>query len=194
VPRAVREAQLLELAEQLFGERGFLGTSLDELARRAGVTKPVVYEIFGSKDGLYRAVLMRNADELARIVSEAVAAEATPENKLRAGAVAFFRFAYEHRRAWDVVFNGAEGRFAAEAAEIRANQAVVVAGLMADVATALGGHPGSPVQLEAAAHALNGASEALAKWAEDRTDVTPESLADVLVALIVPGLRAMAGI
>ena len=51
VPRAVRERQLLELAEELFAERGYAGTSMDELCRRAGVTKPVVYELFGSKDG-----------------------------------------------------------------------------------------------------------------------------------------------
>ena len=53
VPRPVRERQLLELAEALFAERGYAGASMDELARRAGVTKPVVYELFGSKDGLF---------------------------------------------------------------------------------------------------------------------------------------------
>jgi len=50
VPRAVRERQLLELAEELFAERGYGGASMEELARRAGVTKPVVYELFGSKE------------------------------------------------------------------------------------------------------------------------------------------------
>jgi len=52
VPRELRERQLLELAEELFGERGYAGASMDELARRAGVTKPVVYELFGSKDSV----------------------------------------------------------------------------------------------------------------------------------------------
>jgi AcrR family transcriptional regulator len=194
VPRAVREAQLLELAEDLFAEHGYAGTSMDELARRAGVSKPVVYDIFESKDGLYRACVRHNADELARIVAEAVLAQDTPETKLRAGAVAFFRCAYEHRRSWDVIFNGADGRFAADAAAIRKRQADLVAGLFAEVAVELGGHEIDPLGMEAAAHALNGSSEALAKWAEHRSDVAPEYLADVLVALVVPGLRAMGGI
>src|ERR1035441_8763922 len=50
VPRAVRSAQLLELADQLFAERGFHAASMDELARRAGVSKPVIYDHFGSKE------------------------------------------------------------------------------------------------------------------------------------------------
>src|ERR687893_311822 len=45
VPREVRERQLVELGEELFAERGFAKTSMDELARRAGVTKPVIYEL-----------------------------------------------------------------------------------------------------------------------------------------------------
>lgn len=194
VPRAVREAQLLEIAGRLFAERGYTGVSMEELARRAGVTKPVVYEIFESKDGLYRACVRASDDELARRIAEAVAAQDTPEGKIRAGAIAFFRFAYEHRRAWDVITAGGGARFAAEVTAMRTRQGDLVAALFAEVATSLGGRAPDPVQLQAAAHALNGASEALALWAQDRTDVTPESLADVLVALVVPGLRAMGGV
>jgi AcrR family transcriptional regulator len=194
VPRAVRERQLLEIAEQLFGERGYAGTSMDELAKRAGVSKPVVYEIFASKDGLYRACVQANADELAQVVAAAVLPEETPEAKLRAGAIAFFRFAHEHRQSWDVIFCGADGRFAQDAAAIRRRQADLVAGLLRDATVGFGGHQIDAIQMQAAAHALNGASEALANWAADRTDVSPESLADVLVALVVPGLRAMGGI
>ena len=65
VPRPVRERQLLELAEELFAERGYAGASMDELARRAGVTKPVVYELFGSKDGLFGACVDRSIERLA---------------------------------------------------------------------------------------------------------------------------------
>ena len=75
VPRAVRERQIVELAEKLFSERGYPGSSMDELARRAGVTKPVVYELFGSKDGLFRACLERSAERLAALVAAAVRAE-----------------------------------------------------------------------------------------------------------------------
>src|SRR5438046_10737013 len=57
VPREVRRTQLLELAEELFMEKGYGGFSIDDLCRAAGVSRPIVYEHFGSKDGLYVACL-----------------------------------------------------------------------------------------------------------------------------------------
>src|SRR5919206_2458918 len=98
VPRELRRQQLVELGEQLFAERGFTKASMDELARRAGVTKPVIYELFGSKDGLFRACLEGLALRLAESIAEAArgadaAGEAPdPEARLRAGALAFLRF------------------------------------------------------------------------------------------------------
>src|SRR3954463_5006833 len=71
VPRAVRERQLVELGEELFAERGVAKASMDELARRAGVTKPVIYELFGSKDGLFEACLEGLAVRLAASIAEA---------------------------------------------------------------------------------------------------------------------------
>ncbi|HEV7845379.1 MAG TPA: TetR/AcrR family transcriptional regulator [Thermoleophilaceae bacterium] len=71
MPREVRERQLVELAEGLFAERGFAKASMDELARRAGVTKPVIYELFGSKEGLFRACLEGLALRLAEQIAEA---------------------------------------------------------------------------------------------------------------------------
>ena len=105
VPRAVRERQLLELAEELFAERGYAGASMDELCRRAGVTKPVVYELFGSKDGLFRACVEGSAARWPQVITAAVRARSpTPRRKLRAGGLAFLRFAADHRVAWDVLF------------------------------------------------------------------------------------------
>jgi AcrR family transcriptional regulator len=75
VPRAVREQQLLELAEELFAERGYAGASMDELARRAGVTKPVVYELFGNKEGLFGACVDRSIERLSTEIAAAVHAE-----------------------------------------------------------------------------------------------------------------------
>ena len=57
VPREVRRGQLLVLAEQLFMEKGYGGFSIDDLCRAAGVSRPIVYEHFGSKDGIYLACL-----------------------------------------------------------------------------------------------------------------------------------------
>src|SRR5918998_4654395 len=93
VPRAVRERQVLELAEALFAERGYAGASMEELARRAGVTKPVVYELFGSKDGIFRACVDRAVEQLAGSVAGAVRAGTDPPAPGRAGGPAFLHFA-----------------------------------------------------------------------------------------------------
>jgi AcrR family transcriptional regulator len=185
VPREVRQRQLVELAEQLFAERGYAGTSMDELCRRAGVTKPVVYDLFGSKDGLFRACLEGSATHLAEIITEAVRSEPEPEGKLRAGGLAFLRFAAEHRVAWEVLFATGEARFAGEADAIRRRQATLLRELMAEDA----GPDLDPDALDAFAHAINGAYEALGHWASEHPDIPLETLADWLVSLLAPGLR-----
>jgi len=59
-----RRAQLLDVGRQLFAERGYDGTSVEEIAARAGVSKPVVYEHFGGKEGLYAVVVDREVASL----------------------------------------------------------------------------------------------------------------------------------
>jgi AcrR family transcriptional regulator len=187
VPRAVRERQLVELAEELFAERGYAGTSMDELCRRAGVTKPVVYELFGSKEGLFRACVEGSAAALAEAVTVAVRGEESPEGKLRAGGLAFLRFAADHRVAWEVLFAAGESRFAGEAEVVRRGQASLLRELLAESAA-----PGmDPDQLDAFAHAINGAYEALGHWAAENPQVPLETLADWLVSLLAPGLESI---
>src|SRR3954471_20620072 len=113
VPRALREGQLVELGEELFAERGFAKASMEELARRAGVTKPVVYELFGSKEGLFTACVDRTIERLAADISAAVRAETDPEARLRAGGLAFIRFAAGNRVTWELMSMG--GKFAEKA-------------------------------------------------------------------------------
>ena len=59
-----RRQQLIEIAKSLFAERGFDGTSIEEIAQRAGVSKPIVYEHFGGKEGLYAVVVDREIHRL----------------------------------------------------------------------------------------------------------------------------------
>jgi AcrR family transcriptional regulator len=183
VPRPLRERQLLELAEHLFAERGYGGASMDELARRAGVTKPVVYELFGSKDGVFEACVARSIDRLAEDVVEAVRSETEPEARLRAGGIAFLRFAAENRVAWDLMSMG--GRFAEQARRARSSQAELIRGLMAESAV----EGIDPRELEVAAHAVNAAYEGVAQWMWEHPDIPIERLADWVVGLLLPGLR-----
>jgi len=59
-----RRTQLLDVGRRLFAERGFEAASIEEVASRAGVTKPVVYEHFGGKEGLYAVVVDREMERL----------------------------------------------------------------------------------------------------------------------------------
>jgi len=59
-----RREQLVDVGRSLFAERGFDGTSVEEIATKAGVSKPVVYEHFGGKEGLYAVVVDREVQRL----------------------------------------------------------------------------------------------------------------------------------
>jgi AcrR family transcriptional regulator len=183
VPRAVREQQLLELAEALFAERGYAGASMDELARRAGVTKPVVYELFGSKEGLFGVCVDRSIERLATEIAAAVHAEDEPEARLRAGGLAFIRFAASNRVAFDLMSMG--GSFEEKARAIRSSQAELVRELMAEMAA----EGTDPRELEVAAHAVNAAYEGVAHWMWAHPDVDIERIADWIAELLIPGLR-----
>jgi AcrR family transcriptional regulator len=183
VPRAVREQQLLELAEALFAERGYAGASMDELARRAGVTKPVVYELFGSKEGLFGACVDRSIERLATEIAAAVRAEDDPEARLRAGGLAFIRFAAGNRVAFDLMSMG--GSFAEKARAVRESQAELVRELMAEMAA----EGTDPRELDVAAHAVNAAYEGVAHWMWAHPDVDIERIADWIADLLIPGLR-----
>jgi AcrR family transcriptional regulator len=183
VPRAVRERQLVELAEQLFAERGFARTSMEELARRAGVTKPVIYELFDSKDGLFRACVERAIERMAHSIVEAFRSETEPEARLRAGGLAFLRFARDNRVAWDLM--GMQGRFADQAQTVRRDQAQLIRTLMVEIAP----EGIDPQELEAVAYAVNSAWEGAAHWMWEHPDAPVEQVADWIVALLLPGLR-----
>jgi len=188
VPRAVRARQLVELGEELFAERGFAKASMDELARRAGVTKPVIYELFGSKEGLFEACLEGLAMRLAESIAEAArgadeaSEEPDPEGRLRAGGLAFLRFAAENRVAYELLY---EGRFSDAAVRVRKRQAALILELMREIAV----DDVDPRELELAANAVNSAYEGVAHWMWDHPDTDVEQLADWTVELLLPGLR-----
>ncbi|MFU9037753.1 MULTISPECIES: TetR/AcrR family transcriptional regulator [Streptomyces] len=71
---AERREQLLDIGRTLFAERGFEGTSVEEIAAKAGVSKPVVYEHFGGKEGLYAVVVDREMRQLLDMVTGALTA------------------------------------------------------------------------------------------------------------------------
>src|SRR5260221_5027889 len=90
VPRAVRNNQLLDLAEELLVEHGYAGFSIDDLCRSAGVSRPIVYEHFGSKDGIYLACVRRIRAEFEAAVLNASAGSPDLASTLEQRSDAFF--------------------------------------------------------------------------------------------------------
>lgn len=70
-----RRQQLIEVGRRLFAERGFEGTTVEEIAATAGVSKPVLYEHFGGKEGLYAVVVDREIQALLGQMTEALTKE-----------------------------------------------------------------------------------------------------------------------
>jgi AcrR family transcriptional regulator len=86
-----RRQQLLEIGRRLFAERGFEGTSIEEIAAQAGVSKPVVYEHFGGKEGLYAVVVDREVERLTTITMTLLDGKQS-RPKFEAAAVTLLRY------------------------------------------------------------------------------------------------------
>src|SRR5437660_781243 len=108
VPRAVRERQLLDLAEEQLAEHGYDGFAIEEIARMAGVSRPIVYAHFKDKESLYLACLRRAREELEEMILEATAGAQGAREMLELGTNAYFEFVERRGRRWAVLFGGAE--------------------------------------------------------------------------------------
>lgn len=104
LPRLARRRQLLSAAQEVFVENGYHAAAMDEIADRAGVSKPVLYQHFPGKLELYLALLDLHVDDMVNRCREALAS--THENKLRVQATfsAFFDFVSSQGEAFRLVF------------------------------------------------------------------------------------------
>ncbi len=89
---AQRREQLLDVSRQLFAEKGFEGTSVEEIAARAKVSKPVVYEHFGGKEGVYAVVVDREIQALTGALTGALEAGGHPQVLLERTALALLDY------------------------------------------------------------------------------------------------------
>lgn len=188
MPRAERNRQLLEVAESVFADRGIAAASMEEIADRAGVTKPILYDHFGSKDGLLAAVIARAGAELGEAVEAAVGGAETPDHALARGLRAYFTFIQKHRRAWLALLNEtATNSAGAEALErIRRERARFIAALIAAEV------PGSDMtRAMTYAEAVIGACERLATAPHGTEVLSPEQLTSHLMDVMWLGFAAV---
>lgn len=190
MPRAERERQMVQIAEEVFAERGYTTASMDDIAERVGVSKPMLYEYFGSKEGLLLACIAQARAELRESTELAVVGAPDAEEALRRGLRAFFVFVRERRRAWSVLrqemsFPG--GSAWAEFEATRRQQTDLIARLMAAYFVS-----DSPLRVEADAEFVVGACERLAIWCEQHQEMTPEQVTDFAMDLLWTGLSGRA--
>jgi AcrR family transcriptional regulator len=90
-----RRQQLLDISRRLFAERGLDATSIEEIAAQAGVSKPVVYEHFGSKEGIYAVVVDREVERFLAMATQLLEGEDTRE-KFETAAITLLRYIEEN--------------------------------------------------------------------------------------------------
>lgn len=152
MPRAEREEEMLQAAGSAFAMHGFHDASMEAIAEAAGISKPMLYNYFGSKQGLYVAYVERSGRLLMQSMLEAASPDAPAGERLRAGIFAFLAYAEEHGSGWTVLHRetlAQGGPLAAEVSELRERIARMLTTIFDD---------------EAFAHAFTGAGESLASW------------------------------
>jgi AcrR family transcriptional regulator len=109
LPRGERRDQLLATASEVFVDRGYHATGMDEIADRAGVSKPVLYQHFSSKLDLYLAVLGQHGDILVAGVRQALRTTTDNRQRLRAAVQAFFDFIELDSQGYRLIFENDYG-------------------------------------------------------------------------------------
>lgn len=189
LPGPERRKQLLEAARRAFADTGYHETSMNDVAKVAGVTKPVVYQRFESKRDLYRAVLEDIGERLQASVFVTAAAATTPREQVEAGFSAYIDFVQQDPDGFKLLFSGAS-REDAEWAEIADGVERSIAG---NIATLLAVDGMSHTHKQTLAYGVVGMAESMVRhWQNDGPDgVAPDDLLADLTALAWVGLRGL---
>jgi AcrR family transcriptional regulator len=192
--RKVREQQMLDAAVSVFAQRGYHETSMDDVAVRAGISKPMVYLYLGSKEELFARCLEQESRRLLDAIAAAVVdgkEPPPPDEQLWRALHAVFTVVSKHRDGWTVLHRQgmkATGALGERAAALRGQTIEVVRQLLAKAWATGRRRKAHAEELQMCAHALVGAAESVADWLADHPDVTPELAARRLMTISWVGL------
>ena len=187
-PWQERRTELLDTAERLFFERGFAAVSLADIAEAAGVTKPIAYRHFQTREGAYLACARRAQADYVRALQAQFDPHLPVRQQLADGADLFFGLLENHPERWELVYGSA--------AVLPAETRDELASLRLDTIRTTHGfitatQPDVPELLaEALAHSLSGAAERLGHWWKTRPDIDRGQLIDLYVELFYTGIAA----
>lgn len=186
LPRAERRAQLLDVATSCFGERGYHPTSMDDIAEAAGVTKPVLYQHFDSKEDLYIAVIEQIGEVLRSRIDDFAFEGASTKDRVREGIEVFFGV-FDTRSSMLKLFFGSEyvtERVQEEVTRATSRAAESV-GLLLARAREL-----SPEQAVVVGRTFVTSVQAIAREADGASDERRELMLSSLAKLLTGGIRA----
>jgi len=188
LPAAERRQQLLDVALESFSKQGFHQTSMNDIADAAGVTKPVLYQHFGSKRDLFLELLRELGGRLREAVGKAAVEAGGPRQQVENGMRAYFRWVQEHRAGFEILFDGDTRRdreFMSEAVKVERDIAETIASLI--VVEGLGDE-----RRRLLAYGIVGLSETTCRhWLHNKLDLTADELAAQVAELAWGGLRGL---
>jgi AcrR family transcriptional regulator len=189
LPVAERRELITQAAGRLFGERGYDGTRLDDIAAAAGVTKPVLYRHFGSKRDLYLALLARHREDLPTFVG-AMPAEGSLRERLRAVLEGWLEYVETHSYAWHMLFRDTGGGPDVRAfrREVHAQAREVLAGII----RSLGDARIPPEEIDPLAELMSMGMASLVLWWMDNPGTSRAALVDAMTR-VWTGLLSAAG-
>ncbi|MDF3305501.1 TetR/AcrR family transcriptional regulator [Rhodococcus sp. ACS1] len=185
LPRAVREQQMLDAAVDVFSDRGFHETSMDAIAARAEISKPMLYLYYGSKDELFAACIQREGLRFVEALAPAGDPGLSPREQLRRALEGFLGFVGKHRKSWMVLYRQAMGQQAFVGSVQSSRDRLIE--LTAHLLESSTKDPEPGQDFELIAIALVGAGEAVA----DRVaggEIEVDAAADLLESLAWRGL------
>ena len=184
---AARRAQLVEVGRAVFAKRGYEAASVEEIADRARVSKPIVYEHFGGKEGLYAVVVDREVEHIVGRIVEAMST-GSPRERLERAALAFLTYVQERPDGFAVLLRDtAPSKRSGEMPALMYDLADRVGDVFTDQFRKAGyDAKAAPIY----AHALVGMVAFVGQWwTETRKPPPAETVASHLAALAWMGLR-----
>jgi AcrR family transcriptional regulator len=183
---SARRTQLIEIARTVFAQRGYEATSVEEIAARAKVSKPIVYEHFGGKEGLYAVLVDREMEHVVSLISEAITS-GTPRQRVESAALAFLTYVRDQPDGFVVLSRDAPVTLARGGMSSLLND---VAERVANVFTTTFKKAGyNPKAAPIYAHALVGMVTFVGQWWTETRKPPVEEVAGHLAALSWMGLR-----
>ena len=187
LPAAERRDQLLAVALDVFSAQGFHATSMNDIATAAGVTKPVLYQHFPSKRGLYLELLRDVGDRLMAAIGKATAEAGSPHKQVERGFQAYFHFVAEERTSFVLLFGSGARRDEEFAAAVRSVERTIAEA----IATLIDADIGN-VHRRNLAYGLVGLAEGTSRhWVDEHLELDPDLLAAQVADLAWAGLRGI---